>query len=508
LLRKVARLDADAHHRDVLQKKVLTKLAELETHVHHEDALLRKVARLDADAHHRDVLLKKVKKEEKLTSKEVMHLKTAEKKREALLPTKLARLSVEVHSDKTVEENAEKENKARTKELARLEKEEKLTSKHVMHLKTAEKREALLATKLARVGKEDKARTKELARLEKEEKLTLKQVMHLKKEVMHLKRAEKREALLSTKLERLNLEFHTEKAVEENAEKEDKARMKVMMHLQGAQSKEKALLMRKLRRLNAHDRFRMKRLRAVLKKLVKKEIKTMKQVVRLRGQDSRAWVASVVRRDLNKTKVWRWFHDVAREEGPLRKAIKRLTSGISKARSNAHVHGGSSTSEFKSSERALSQLKNDMEELTLHRLPRSLRNDMRVAKIAMTFLQAAAHPHVWHHGYIYATMDFADPSGDDDGGPPTNGNQQKFLSLPKGWQLAPATEDSRKVSINFGWSTDCLTFSNGASWQTNDGSDNSSCGKQTLRSNKKKQYKPAPDDDHTRRILMRFPVPK
>jgi len=149
-----------------------------------------------------------------------------------------------------------------------------------------------------------------------------------------------------------------------------------------------------------------------------------------------------------------------------------------------------------------------MKELTVHRLPRSLRHDMRVAKTAMTFLHAAAHPHVLHHGYIYTTMDFADPSGDDDGGAPTNGHQQKFLSLPKGWQLAPGTEASRLVSINFGWSTDCLTFSDGTSWQTTDGSGNGSCGKQTLRSNKKKQYRPAPDNDHSRRILMRFPVPK
>merc|ERR1712007_75104 len=87
--------------------KVLTKLAKLETHVHHQDALLRKVARLDADGHHRDALLKKLEKEEKLTSKQVTHLKIAEKK-EAVLPTKLARLSAEVHSDKTSEENAEK----------------------------------------------------------------------------------------------------------------------------------------------------------------------------------------------------------------------------------------------------------------------------------------------------------------------------------------------------------------------------------------------------------------
>jgi len=215
----------------------------------------------------------------------------------------------------------------------------------------------------------------------------------------------------------------------------------------------------------------------------------------------------LVRRDLNKTEVWRWFQDVAREEGPLRKAIEGLTAEISKARSNSHVHGGLSTSEFKSSERAVAQLKDDMKELTSHKLPRSLKHDMRVAKTAMTFLQAAAHPHVYRHGYIYATMDFANPSGDDDGGSPTNGHQQKFLSLPKGWQLAPGTEASRLVSINFGWSTDCLTFSDGTSWQTNDGSDNSSCGKHTLRSNKNKQYMPKPDTDHTRRILMRFPVP-
>jgi hemerythrin-like domain-containing protein len=64
--------------------KVLTKLAKLETHVQHEDALLRKVARLDADAHHRDDLLKKLEKEEKLTSKQVTHLKIAEKKRSCL----------------------------------------------------------------------------------------------------------------------------------------------------------------------------------------------------------------------------------------------------------------------------------------------------------------------------------------------------------------------------------------------------------------------------------------
>merc|ERR1712007_84476 len=149
-----------------------------------------------------------------------------------------------------------------------------------------------------------------------------------------------------------------------------------------------------------------------------------------------------------------------------------------------------------------------MGKLTLHRVPKNFAHHMKVAKVVMSFLKAVVHSHVLYHGYIYATLDFASPSGDDDGGPPTNGHQRKFLSLPKGWQLAPATRDSRKVSINFGWSTDCLTFSNGNSWQTNDGSDNSFCGKHTLKSNHKKQYRPKPDSDHARRILMRFPVPK
>jgi len=323
----------------------------------------------------------------------------------------------------------------------------------------------------------------------------------LEKQVMHLK-------TVPTQLAKLNAMVHSDTSVEENAEKADKARTKRVVHLKGALSKEETLLMTNFFRLKANVHFMAKRFRAMLKKLDRDEKATLRQVVRLRNQDSRAWVASVVHKDLDRTKVWRWFHDVAREEAPLRIAIERLTSGISKARSNSHVHGESSTSEFKSSERALSKLKADMKELTVHRLPRSLRNDMRVAKTAMTFLHAAAHPHVLHHGYIYTTMDFADPSGDDDGGAPTNGHQQKFLSLPKGWQLAPGTEASRLVSINFGWSTDCLTFSDGTSWQTNDGSDNSSCGKHTLRSNKKKQYMPAPDTDHTRRILMRLPVPK
>merc|ERR1719434_410465 len=147
--------------------------------------------------------------------------------------------------------------------------------------------------------------------------------------------------------------------------------------------------MRKFWRLNANVHFMAKRFRALLKKLEKEEKATLKQVVRLRQQDSQAWMASVVRKDLDRTKVWRWFHDVAQKEAPLRKTIERLTSEISKARSNSHVHGGSSTSEFKSSERALSQLKDDMKELTVHKLPRSLRNDMRAAKAAMTFLHAA-----------------------------------------------------------------------------------------------------------------------
>jgi len=216
-----------------------------------------------------------------------------------------------------------------------------------------------------------------------------------------------------------------------------------------------------------------------------------------------------VRKALSKNKGWRWLQAVPREETPLRKAIKRLTSEIPKARSNAQVKQGSSISEFKSSEKALSQLKDDMEKLTLHRVPEKFADDMKVAKVVMTFLRAAAHPHVWHNGYIYATMDFANPSGDDDGGSPTNGHQQKFLSLPNGWQLAPAAVDSRKVSSNFGWSTDCLTFSDGTSWQTSDGnSDTNFCGHHTLFSNKKKQYRPAQGGDNNRRILMRFPVPK
>jgi len=225
--------------------------------------------------------------------------------------------------------------------------------------------------------------------------------------------------------------------------------------------------------------------------------------VRLRKQQNQAWAARVVRRDLDKIKGWRWFQAAAREDAPLRKAIIRITSELSQAKQQ-----GLSDSEIGSSEKALSQLKKDTEKLTLHRIPEHFAHHMKVAKNVINFLKAATHPHVLHNGYIYATMDFASPSGDDDGGPPNNGRQQKFLSLPHGWQLAPGEKDSRTVSINFGWNTDCLTFSDGTSWQTSDGSDNSSCGKHTLFSNKKKQYRPAQGSDHSRRILIRFPVPK
>jgi len=343
-----------------------------------------------------------------------------------------------------------------------------------------------------------------LKKLEEQRKSTSEQMRNLKEAAI-------KEALFSNRLARLRLEVKHDASTEEKKEKGDKKRMKRVTHLKGALSKEEALLMTKFWRLNANVDFNAKHFHTMIRKLEREQKRALKQVVRLRSQDSRAWVASVARKALTKTKVWRWFKAIAKEEAPLRRSVQRLTKQIAKAKSNAHVRGGSSTAEFRSSERALKQLKDDLEELTLHRLPRTLRKDVRVARTAMTFLRAAAHPHVYHHGYIYATMDFANPSGDDDGGPPTNGHQPHFLSLPKGWQIAPATTISRKVSINFGWSTDCLTFSNGNSWQTNDGSDNSFCGRHTLVSshNKhKRQYKPKPDGDHTRRILMRFPVPK
>merc|ERR1712007_378262 len=246
-----------------------------------------------------------------------------------------------------------------------------------------------------------------------------------------------------------------------------------------------------------------KHFRTMLKKLRTEQKATLRQVVHLRKRQSQAWDARAVRRDLDKIQGWRWFQAAAREDAPLSKAINRITSELSQAKQQ-----GLSDSEVGSSERVLSQLKKDRAKLTLHRVPKHFAHHMKVAKVVMTFLKVTTHPHILHHGYIYATMDFADPTGNDDGGPPTNGNQQKFLSLPHGWQLAPGTADSRHVSINFGWNTDCLTFSDGPSWQTSDGSDNSSCGKHTLFSNKKKQYRPAQGSDHSRRILIRLPVPK
>merc|ERR1712137_856874 len=146
----------------------------------------------------------------------------------------------------------------------------------------------------------------------------------------------------------------------------------------------------------------------------------------------------------------------------------------------------------------------DTKQLALLKTPRSLAEDMKLAKAIMPFLEAAVHPHVYHHGYIYATMDFANPSGDDAGGPPTNGHQGQFLSLPNGWQLAPSTSDSHKVSYEHGWNTDCLTYSDGGSWGTSQyDHGNTFCGKNTLFSNNKRQYRPQLRSGKSRRFLIR-----
>lgn len=260
-----------------------------------------------------------------------------------------------------------------------------------------------------------------------------------------------------------------------------------------ALSKEEASLRKTFRRLNARDHFTAQQFHDLYKRLHKEEKTNSMQVLLLRK---------------HRSKIWRWFKAVARDDAPLRATINRLRLGVATAKSNTHVKGESSRLEFTFIEHVISQLEDDSKELNLHRVPVDFGHHMKAAKVAMRFLQEAARPHVWHHGYIYATLDFANPAGDDDGGAPTNGRQPRFLSLPSGWQIAPATRDSKKVTSNFGWSTDCLTFSDGSSWYTSDAIDNGFCGKNTLRSNKKHQHRPKKISDQSRRILMRFPVPK
>jgi len=342
----------------------------------------------------------------------------------------------------------------------------------------------ILMTAVVLLGLDNYEFHEELADLRKHNSLFEHRFEKLEKEYSHPKSGHSlraREAALQTKLAKLRVDVH-------QLERERKVTSQEVKKLKTA-GKREALFIHKEAR---HE----KRLRTEQKAI-------LRRVVRLRKQQSQAWAARVVQRDLSKIKGWRWFQAAARDDAPLSKAISGITSELAQAKRQ-----GLSDSEIGSSSRALSQLKKDRKELTLHRVPKHFAHDMKVAKVVMNFLKATAHPHILHHGYIYATMDFANPSGDDDGGPPNNGHQQKFLSLPRGWQLAPGTQDSRTVSINYGWNTDCLTFSDGTSWQTSDGSDNSFCGKHTLFSNKKKQYRPAQGSDHSRRILIRFPVPK
>jgi len=292
-----------------------------------------------------------------------------------------------------------------------------------------------------------------------------KEVTELKEEVRKLRHAEKKEP---TKLATLSAEVRSDN-------KEDKR------------------LKEALKKEEAHEHSTVQRFHALYKKLRKQEQTTLREVLLLNKHRSR---------------IWQWFNAVKRDDAPLRKTINRLRLGMATAKSSTHAKGESSRLEFTFIEHVISQLEDDSKELNLHRVPANFGAHMKAAKGALRFLHAAAHPHVWHHGYIYSTLDFANPAGDDDGGAPTNGRQPKFLSLPRGWQIAPASKDSKKVTSNFGWSTDCLTFSDGSSWYTSDAIDNGFCGKNTLRSNKKHQHRPKKISDQSRRILMRFPVPK
>jgi len=423
LLTKLAKLDSHEHHEDALLRKTSQQVTHLKAAESKVAPLMSKLAKLEAEVHAKDALLKEVEKEGKVPNK----------KNKALLMMNLAKLSSDVHhKDALLQKLARDEHLGRAKSTSN---------------------QLLLMTKVAKLNADEKK---------------------LETEVRHLKTAEK-------------IEIHSDD-----------------IHLKG----DEALLVRKFRLLMANVNFTEEQFGAMLGKLNAEEKATIKEVLLLRGEHTEAWVASEVRRVLERTQGWRWLEAAAHEEAPLRRAIKGLTAEIPKAKSNAR-NSGSSHMELRSSERALSRLKYDLEQLTLHKVPISYAKDMRAAELAMTFLRAAAHPHIWHRGYIYATMDFANPSGDDDDDPPTNGHQRDFLTLPSGWQIAPATRESRRVSINFGWATDCLTFSDGSSWQTSDGgSDNGYCGKHTLLRNKKKQYRPKNNGDHGRRILIRFQVPK
>jgi len=229
---------------------------------------------------------------------------------------------------------------------------------------------------------------------------------------------------------------------------------------------------------------------------------TSKLVEHLRTLQGQRWSARL-HNTLPKFEAWRWIKAATKETAPLKKAIASLTLAINRAK-----RFGSSVSELKSSTRVLFRLKAVAKQLAWHKVPRSFAEHMKLARAVMPFLEAAAHPHVYHHGYIYATMDFANPSGDDDDGPPTAGCQKEFLSLPKGWRLAPSTSDSQKVSSAHGWNTDCLSFSDGQSWATDASYEENSCGSRTLLSNKNGQYRPQLNDEVNRRILIRFPVPK
>lgn len=443
-----------------------------------EMPLLTKLAKLDSHEHHEDALLRQIVDGQKSESQQVTHLKVAETVAEtkvAPLMSKLTKLESEVHHKDALLKEVAKEGKP------------------------SKKKEALLMANLAKLSSDVHHKDALLQKLERDENVGR-------------ARSTSNQLALMTRVARLNADAHERDVLVKKLETEVRhlrTAEKIEVHSDDIHLKgDEALLLRRFRLLVSNVNFTEDQFRTMLEKLNAQEKATMKEVLLLRDEHTEAWIVREVRKVLDRTQGLRWLNAAADEEGPLRRAINGLTAEIAKAKSNAR-NSGSLHMELKSSERTLSHLKSDLEQLTLHKVPVSYTKDMRAAELAMTFLSAASHPHIWHRGYIYATMDFANPSGDDDDDPPTNGHQRDFLTLPSGWHIAPATRESRRVSINFGWGTDCLTFLDGSSWQTSDGgSDNGFCGKHTLLKNKKKQYRPTNNGDHSRRILIRFMVPK
>lgn len=84
---------------------------------------------------------------------------------------------------------------------------------------------------------------------------------------------------------------------------------------------------------------------------------------------------------------------------------------------------------------------------------------------------------VTYGGFVYATIDGADP-GSTNYGEPNNGCTRDYVPLPAGWEVSPYAADARwNVVIHnhetSAWATMCLVFANGDAYRTSDGGD---CG--------------------------------